>query len=159
MSGPCLRMDEVENGVQELTSERVEWLVRELVRVLSGSGGALEDRNPGGAPEEILLDIHLDGERYLLVHSQSRAPGDQAPLSPRELEIARMVAEGYPNKTIAEVLDISCWTVGTHLRRIFAKLGVRSRAAMVARLLEEGTSKEPSYSGDMLLVQRHNSLR
>jgi DNA-binding CsgD family transcriptional regulator len=58
-------------------------------------------------------------------------------LSPREQEIARMVARGYPNKTIARVLDISTWTVGTHLRRMFAKLSVGSRAAMVARLLED----------------------
>jgi len=48
-----------------------------------------------------------------------------------------MVAKGYPNKTIAAVLDISVWTVSSHLRRIFAKYGVASRAAMVARLLEE----------------------
>jgi DNA-binding CsgD family transcriptional regulator len=49
-----------------------------------------------------------------------------------------MVAKGYPNKTIASVLDISSWTVASHLRRVFAKLGVSSRAAMVARLLEDG---------------------
>ncbi|MGA8809325.1 MAG: helix-turn-helix transcriptional regulator [Thermoanaerobaculia bacterium] len=61
---------------------------------------------------------------------------DDAALSPRELEIARMVAVGHPNKTIAAVLDISAWTVGTHLRRIFSKLRVTSRAAMVARLME-----------------------
>jgi len=60
-------------------------------------------------------------------------------LSPRELEIARMVAKGYPNKTIAAVLDISAWTVCTYLRRMFAKLSVSSRAALVARLLEDGT--------------------
>jgi hypothetical protein len=48
-----------------------------------------------------------------------------------------MVAKGYPNKTIAGVLNISCWTVDTHLRRTFAKLSVASRAAMVARIMEE----------------------
>ena len=63
-------------------------------------------------------------------------------LSPREREIARMVARGYPNKTIAGVLEISLWTVGTYLRRVFAKLGVGSRAAMVARLMEEGLLKQ-----------------
>ena len=50
-----------------------------------------------------------------------------------------MVAKGYPNKTIASVLDISTWTVASHLRRVFSKLGVSSRAAMVARLLEDAS--------------------
>jgi DNA-binding CsgD family transcriptional regulator len=59
-------------------------------------------------------------------------------LSPREQEIVRMVAKGHPNKIIADVLNISSWTVCTHLRRIFAKLGVGSRAAMVAQLLQVG---------------------
>jgi DNA-binding NarL/FixJ family response regulator len=45
-----------------------------------------------------------------------------------------MVACGYPNKTIASVLEISSWTVASHLRRIFIKLQVSSRAAMVTRL-------------------------
>lgn len=49
-----------------------------------------------------------------------------------------MVAKGHPNKVIADVLNISSWTVCTHLRRIFAKLGVGSRAAMVAQLLDSG---------------------
>jgi DNA-binding CsgD family transcriptional regulator len=53
-----------------------------------------------------------------------------------------MVARGYPNKTIAGVLEISCWTVGTYLRRVFAKLNVGSRAAMVTRLVEEGLMKD-----------------
>jgi DNA-binding CsgD family transcriptional regulator len=49
-----------------------------------------------------------------------------------------MIAKGYPNKTIAAVLEISAWTVGTHLRRIFSKLHVSSRAAMVANLMQTG---------------------
>ena len=53
-----------------------------------------------------------------------------------------MVAKGYPNKTIAAVLEISLWTVGTYSRRTFAKLGVGTRAAMVARLIESGLLAE-----------------
>jgi DNA-binding CsgD family transcriptional regulator len=56
-------------------------------------------------------------------------------LSPREQEIARMVAQGYANKTIASVLEISSWTVASHLRRIFVKLQISSRAAMATCLL------------------------
>jgi DNA-binding CsgD family transcriptional regulator len=54
-------------------------------------------------------------------------------LSRRELQIAALVAEGKLNKQIADLLHISEWTVCAHLRRIFAKLGVSTRAAMVYR--------------------------
>ena len=77
--------------------------------------------------------------RCILIRLPRNSSRMQVMLSPREHEIVRMVAQGYPNKTIAAVLDISSWTVGTHLRRIFAKLGVGSRAAMVARLLKRGS--------------------
>jgi DNA-binding NarL/FixJ family response regulator len=55
-------------------------------------------------------------------------------LTGREIEIAILVALGLPNKQIASHLnisDISEWTVSTHLRRIFTKLQVNNRAAMV----------------------------
>lgn len=52
-------------------------------------------------------------------------------LTSRELQIVMLVARGKANKQIAAQLKISEWTVSTHLRRIFAKLGVSSRAAMV----------------------------
>lgn len=87
--------------------------------------------------EEVLADIEVDGSRYLLIRMPS-SDHRTIRLSPREQEIVRMVAKGHPNKVIADVLNISSWTVCTHLRRIFAKLGVGSRAAMVAQLLEIG---------------------
>jgi DNA-binding CsgD family transcriptional regulator len=89
-----------------------------------------------------MLDVDVDGARYLLV----RLPRTNRPpvqLSPREQEIVRMVAQGHPNKVIADVLNISAWTVCTHLRRIFAKLNVGSRAAMIARTLETGVGRNP----------------
>ena len=89
----------------------------------------------GNHAEEVLIDTEVDGDRYLLVRMRRPATG-RIQLSPREQEIVRMVAKGHPNKVIADVLNISSWTVCTHLRRIFAKLGVGSRAAMVAQLPE-----------------------
>ena len=52
-------------------------------------------------------------------------------LTERELQVVKLVAHGHPNKQIARKLQISEWTVSTHIRRVFAKLGVDSRAAMV----------------------------
>jgi DNA-binding NarL/FixJ family response regulator len=54
-------------------------------------------------------------------------------LTGREVEIAVLVAQGFATKNIAYRLQISEWTVSTYLRRIFATLGVDSRAAMVYR--------------------------
>jgi len=70
-------------------------------------------------------------------------------LSPREREIAVLVAQGHPSKTIAAILGISVWTVMTHVRRIYARFGVQSRAAMVATLLARGLLEVPRVSDTM----------
>jgi DNA-binding CsgD family transcriptional regulator len=119
----------------------IDELLREIVaQVNEGEHPALLTQ-PDTEQEEILVDTHVDGARYLLVRLPEPRPL-LISLSPREQEIGRMVAKGYPNKTIAGVLNISTWTVCTHLRRSFAKLGVTSRAAMVARLMEERRPKD-----------------
>jgi DNA-binding NarL/FixJ family response regulator len=51
-------------------------------------------------------------------------------LTGRELQIAMQVTLGRLNKQIAADLHISEWTVSTHLRRVFVKLGVRSRTEL-----------------------------
>jgi DNA-binding CsgD family transcriptional regulator len=113
----------------DLEHPGIEVLVRQLVHDIGGQ--AQPAAREIGRADSVILDVTVDGVRCLL----TRIPEAQLQLSPRELEIAHMVAKGYPNKTIASILDISSWTVGSHLRRIFSKLGVSSRAAMVARLL------------------------
>jgi DNA-binding CsgD family transcriptional regulator len=116
-------------------------LIRKLVSLIVRSHGSATAADPEFSREEVILDVSVDGVRYLMI----RVPLHNSvlvSLSPREHEISRMVARGYPNKTIAGILNISCWTVCAHIRRIFAKLGVASRAAMVARLLEESHTWE-----------------
>ena len=53
-------------------------------------------------------------------------------LSARELEVLRLLVEGASNKAIAARLSLSENTIKTHISRIFAKLGVQSRAEAVA---------------------------
>jgi len=115
----------------------------QLIRLLAGlalKSGNVQPAQNHDSCEEILVDAELDGFRYLLVRLP-KPSSSRVSLSPREQEIVRMVAQGHPNKVIAGVLNISGWTVCTHLRRIFAKLGVGSRAAMVARLLDLGRAE------------------
>jgi DNA-binding CsgD family transcriptional regulator len=52
-------------------------------------------------------------------------------LTARELQIASLVAMGKSNKQVSANLRISEWTVSSHMRRIFLKLGVGTRAEMV----------------------------
>jgi DNA-binding CsgD family transcriptional regulator len=114
----------------------VQQLVRQLVERLMEGRPAL---TPGSGDVEQVLDVQINNVRVRVVRmAPSRVA--TATLSPREQEIARMVAKGHTNQAIADALGISAWTVSTHLRRIFAKLGVNSRAAMVAGVLVEGWS-------------------
>lgn len=92
-------------------------------------------RAPEPGDRAIVIEAEFDDLRCLVMLEPVVRSASM--LSPREQQIARMIAQGYPNKTIAAKLGISSWTVSTHLRRMFAKFDVRSRAALVARLLEE----------------------
>jgi DNA-binding CsgD family transcriptional regulator len=59
-----------------------------------------------------------------------RDPGGWAQLSPQELQIAQLAAEGLSNREIGEQLYLSHRTVESHLYRLFPKLGVTSRAQL-----------------------------
>jgi DNA-binding NarL/FixJ family response regulator len=59
-------------------------------------------------------------------------------LTPRELEVLQLLAEGLPNKTIARQLSISEHTVKFHLNAIMSKLGAQSRTEAVVRATRLG---------------------
>jgi DNA-binding NarL/FixJ family response regulator len=78
----------------------------------------------------------VDGQRYaILAHGQcAEAPDLVSVLTPRELEIAQLVAGGYDVKVIARRLRISFHTVRVHLGRIYAKLGLHKQTELAARI-------------------------
>jgi DNA-binding CsgD family transcriptional regulator len=117
-------------SAEPATREAPEALIRGLIRCSEESANGA---GAGGGGPEVVLDLRVDSYRCVLIRHREVAENG-VELSPREQEIARLVAKGLPNKVIARILDISTWTVGTYLRRIFAKLAVSSRAAMVAKL-------------------------
>jgi non-specific serine/threonine protein kinase len=73
---------------------------------------------------------------YALAGPPAVLPIDTAGLSSRELEVLRLVAEGLSDPQVAEKLYLSPRTVGHHLRSIYRKLGVSSRAAATKAAVE-----------------------
>ena len=89
------------------------------------------------------------GEKWLEKHSVTRALDRMARrdselrrltqlLTPRELEIVRLAAEGLRNKEIAERLTITEGTVKIHLHNIYEKLGVSGRSQLILHATREG---------------------
>jgi DNA-binding NarL/FixJ family response regulator len=68
--------------------------------------------------------------------SSGRALRDE--LTERELEVLTLVAQGLSNQEIAAVLTVSLETVKSHVKRTYAKIGVRDRAQAVIRAYEAG---------------------
>lgn len=92
---------------------------------------AIAEAHAGGAPMSasiarlVVRKFHEQGQR--------RKSLDQ--LTPREVEILDHIARGLSTKDIATQLNLSDRTIGSHLRKIYDKLQVRSRSAAVSRFL------------------------
>jgi DNA-binding NarL/FixJ family response regulator len=97
---------------------------------------------------QCLRKVHAGGE-WLEKHSFSRAMERMLQreaglrqvadvLTPREIELACLVARGLDNRQIADALYISEGTVKVHLHHIFAKLGVKNRVALALCVQEKG---------------------
>ena len=77
----------------------------------------------------------------LLAHLSQRTssrPANAAGLTAREHDVLRLIAEGIPDREIADSLFISPRTVTTHVTNILNKLGVNSRSAAVAHGVRQG---------------------
>lgn len=70
--------------------------------------------------------VTTDGERLV------------EPLTPREMQVLELLADGLPNKAIASSLNVSDETVKFHLASVFGKLGASNRTDAVRRALRRG---------------------
>lgn len=122
-----------------LTEDRIHALLQQIVQQVQQ-----EDTVPKNNLGEtaVVLECEINSMRYTLTCQPATSTSPSAHLSPREEEIVRLITKGLSNKEVAAVLDISPWTVATHLRRIFNKLDVGSRAEMVARVLNDNLLKQ-----------------
>ena len=91
----------------------------------------LDEVFTGGSP----ISSHI--ARKVVQFFQQAAPevprdDDKRQLSPKEMAILEMISEGYICKEIADKLDVGFETVRTHIKHIYEKLHVRSRAEAAA---------------------------
>jgi DNA-binding CsgD family transcriptional regulator len=95
-------------------------------------------RRPGDAEESAALAVSARaladqlGMKRVAAAAQEFGGDTESPLTRRELEIARLVAQGLSNKQIAATTHISVRTVETHVQHILAKLGFTTRSQVVA---------------------------
>lgn len=94
---------------------------------------AIRDVAQGDMPLNPHIARHLVNS--LTLHDD--VPGDR-PLTEREKEILRLVAQGLSNKAIAQTLDLSEGTVKVHVSNILSKLNVSSRTEASVRALQTG---------------------
>ena len=122
-----------------LTVHEDEGLLREAIR--AGASGYILKR---AVESELIYAIHAVWRGDLYVHPamtrallqdlHSTLVADEAPvepLTPREMEVLRLIAEGHTNRQIAEVLSISVRTVESHRANLMSKLGLHSRVELV----------------------------
>jgi LuxR family maltose regulon positive regulatory protein len=101
-----------------------------LLRDLRGDKDTPQDFHP-------YLDSLLDACRAAFGESPQIQPEAlPEPLTPRELEIMRLICEGYSNPEIASELVVTINTIKKHTSNIYGKLGVRSRTQAIARARE-----------------------
>ena len=91
--------------------------------------------------EHARIELRASGE-----HIHRRAPSDTERLTPQELQIALLVAEGLTNRDVGARLFLSPKTVEFHLTRIYRKLDIHSRSQLVRRVVD---SERPPASRGM----------
>ncbi len=110
MHRATLQVDTLLEGIQQLEG-------RERLHIVVDSEPTQSEQKTRAIPGDYVLDLHL---------------------TRRELEVLRLVAEGYTDREVADVLVISHRTVNRHLGNIFVKLDVPGRSAAVAYAIRRG---------------------
>jgi DNA-binding CsgD family transcriptional regulator len=157
LAGPA---DDRQAGLEAAVATLEKGTARlELARVTCELGAELRRRGERSAAREVLRRAHTlaaecgatrlaNRARDELTRSGARlirepASGVEA-LTPSEIRVAELAAEGLTNREVAQALFVSEKTVETHLGRVYRKLEIKSRHALPAALAErQAAAAEP----------------
>lgn len=135
---------------------------------------ALREENPGSRVGFLPMNVHVDcwlsvmrllanGECFMPSELLSQGPGlapappqadctpapepePPSPLTDREMQVLRSVAEGKPNKIIADELNLSHHTIKLHIHHVISKLGVNNRTEAAVWYLARPSSQQGAPS-------------
>ena len=135
-----------ETNILILTVHEDEALLREAIK--AGASGYIIKH---AAEEELILAIRsvLRGDMYIhstmiraLFQEPSQPPlshaGQVEELTPREIDVLKLIVQGYTNRQVADELGISTRTVEGHRANLTEKLGIRSRVDLLRYARERG---------------------
>lgn len=94
---------------------------------------AIRSAAAGGSP----INPHI-ARRVLEMFSKANAPQKDYGLTPRELEILKLLVDGSTIKDAAAQLGIGYYTADEYIRSVYVKLQVRSRGSAIAKAVKEG---------------------
>jgi HD-GYP domain-containing protein (c-di-GMP phosphodiesterase class II) len=80
----------------------------------------------------------VDGVLSAAGHSRRKRHSGPAGLTPREVEVLTLIARGESNRQVARALNISPKTAGTHIERIYAKIGASTRSTATLFAVQHG---------------------
>jgi DNA-binding CsgD family transcriptional regulator len=86
--------------------------------------------------ERARAELRVSGET-----ARKRDPSTEQQLTPQERQVALLATQGLSNQQIADQLFVSRHTVGYHLHKVYAKLGITSRAEMAQLDLDNDDSR------------------
>ena len=103
-------------------------------------------RSPKEAAAELRSEAHAGRLAPEAVHAVLAAAGQQRPkrasgpagLTPREVEVLTLIARGASNKQVAHELEITPKTAGTHIERIYVKIGASTRSTATLFAMRNG---------------------
>jgi len=122
------------------------------VTMLDEAGALFRTTGAAGGLQRAQSRLRTAGVRRRWAAAPTRPEHGWAALTEAEQRVAQRVADGLSNKAVAADLHLSVNTVSTHLRAVFTKLGVRSRAQLIRVALTSSANAEGTAGNDALRV-------